>query len=218
MSTPANTFVAVCANANLPLPTNKQRQIKLLADAGITIAASSPAQDFRERTATLIWARHAVANAIDPSTWPTILGPAPLAALRQLYPIPPPKLCCDPADTDLHCLARVIALYLPDIVPDVAAPPSLPHNPSPPAAFTPPSGTSINIQRPPCASPQTASTVFSAPAAQTKPPAPSASASPPASNLKRKRSLMHDELSVALPGAVYDALDANGHLGAAARA
>jgi hypothetical protein len=39
MSTPANTFVAVCANANLPLPTNKQCQIKFLADPGITIAA-----------------------------------------------------------------------------------------------------------------------------------------------------------------------------------
>ena len=78
MSTPATAFVAVCTNADLPLPTNKQRQIKFLADAGITITTSSPAQDVRERAATLVWARHAVANAIDPSTLPTILGPAPL--------------------------------------------------------------------------------------------------------------------------------------------
>ena len=152
MSTPANTFVAVCANANLPLPTNKQRQIKFLADAGITIAASSSAQDVRDRAATLVWARHAVANTIDPSTWSTVLGPAPLAALRQLYPIPPPKLGADPAETDLHRLARVVALYLPDIAPDVAAPLSS-QNPSPPAVFTPPPGTGINIQRPPGASP-----------------------------------------------------------------
>jgi hypothetical protein len=122
MSTPANAFVAVCANANLQLPTNKQRQIKFLTDAGITIAASSPAQDVRERAATLVWARHAVANTINPSTWSRVLGPAPLAALCQLYPIQPLKLGADPAETDLHRLARVVALYLPDIALDVAAP------------------------------------------------------------------------------------------------
>ncbi len=119
MSTPANSFVAVCTNSNLPLPTNKQRQIKFLADAGITITASSPAQDVCERAATLVWARHAVANTINPSTCYTVLGPAPLASC---HPIPPPKLGADPAETDLHSLARVVALYLSDIALDVAAP------------------------------------------------------------------------------------------------
>ncbi len=84
-------------------------------------------------------------------------------------------------------------------------------------AFTPP-GTGINIQRSPGASPPTASPLLPAPAAQTNPPAPSAFASPSAADLKCKWTIMHDELSAALPEVVYDALDANGPLGAAARA
>ena len=148
-------------------------------------------------------------------TWSTVLGPAPLAALPQLYSIPPPKLGTDPAETDLHRLARIVALYLPDIAPDVAAPPSS-QNPSPPAVFTPPPGTGINIQRPPGASPLPAGPPPPASAAQTNPPAahadppaPPASASPPAATLKRKWTMMYDELSAALPQAVYDSLDTN---------
>ncbi len=45
MATPAMNFVAVCANANLPLPTSKQRQQAFLKDSGaVTPAPASGAK------------------------------------------------------------------------------------------------------------------------------------------------------------------------------
>ncbi len=74
-------FVAVCANSSLS-------SSKLQTAANQIPCRGSEA---KERAAALAWACHAIAYAIDPSTWPTFLGPASIATVRQhicqLYPI-----------------------------------------------------------------------------------------------------------------------------------
>jgi hypothetical protein len=42
--------------------------------------------------------------------------------VRGLYPIPPAKAGADPAETNLHCLVRVVALFMPDVPPVGTAP------------------------------------------------------------------------------------------------
>ncbi len=62
MGMPAMNFVAVCANANLPFPTTKARQQTLLIDSGTMSSASLSTAEIKERAASLVWVRHAVAN------------------------------------------------------------------------------------------------------------------------------------------------------------
>ncbi len=81
--------------------------------------------EVKERAASLIWVRHAVANGIPPDTWPSLLALALLNDVRGLYPIPPAKSGADPAETDLHHLAQVISLFMPDVLLS-SAPPSAP--------------------------------------------------------------------------------------------
>ncbi len=61
-------FVAVCANANLPQPTSKPRQQAFLKDYGAVMLASASAAEVKERAASLVWLRNAVANNIPPDT------------------------------------------------------------------------------------------------------------------------------------------------------
>ncbi len=68
MATPALNFVAVCANANLPVQGNKNHFLKVLKESGASIGSSQSLPDIKERFAALTWARHAVANAIDPAS------------------------------------------------------------------------------------------------------------------------------------------------------
>jgi hypothetical protein len=77
MATHAMNFVAVCANANLPLPT-WPRQQAFLKDSGAVTPASASAAEVKERPASLVWLRHTVANNIPPDTWPSLLAPVVL--------------------------------------------------------------------------------------------------------------------------------------------
>ena len=119
MSTPpsqaASTFVAACQQGKLPFPSTKARQQTLLKDAGVAEDISLSNADVKERAAALVWLRHAVANNIPPDTWSTLISPTLLANVRTLYPIPPAKSGADPAETDLHRLAKVVSLYMPDV-------------------------------------------------------------------------------------------------------
>ena len=69
--------------------------------------------DVKERFATLAWARHAVANSIDPSSWPSMLSTTFFANLSTLYIIPPARTNAPSGDTYLHWLAHEGALNMP---------------------------------------------------------------------------------------------------------
>jgi hypothetical protein len=87
---------------------------------------SSSTSEIKERATSLVWVRHAVANNIPPDTWPSLLAPTLLTDVRSRYPVPPAKTGADPVETDLHRLARVVALFMPDVPPVGTAPPSCP--------------------------------------------------------------------------------------------
>jgi hypothetical protein len=71
MTTLAMNFVAVCGNANLPVNGTKATYLKALKESGASIGPSQNLADIKERYAALSWVRHAVANAVDPATWPS---------------------------------------------------------------------------------------------------------------------------------------------------
>ena len=189
-STPqaAASFVAACQQGKLPFPSTKPRQQSLLKDAGVAEDISLSNADVKERAAALVWVRHAVANNIAPDTWASLLAPTLLANVRTLYPIPPAKTGADPAETDLHRLAKVVSLFMPDVPTSSSATPT-------------PQVGGINTQRP--------SDGSGAPsgAPSTSPPAPLPAQSALAAGTKRKY-IVHDELFAVLPDAVYTALDA----------
>ncbi len=214
MATPANNFVAVCANSSIPLVGSKAAHLKLLKEAGVSTANVTTTADIKERFASLVWARHAVANCIDPSTWTALLSIPLLTSLRSLYVIPPARLDATADISDLHRLAQLVALYMPDVPsapasavathPTNSVPSGLPH-PAPHHG----TGAGINTQRPPGVAPSPPS-----PAAQTYSGASGSApnsvvdlASPP-----RKRWMMHVELLGILSADAYTALDVNSHL------
>jgi hypothetical protein len=121
-------FVAVCGNANLPVNGTKATYLKALKESGASIGLSQNLSDIKERYAALTWVRHAVANAVDPATWPSSLSAPLLASLRTLYPIPPQRPDAPSGETDLHRLATMVALFLPDAI--STTPPSVPLNPA----------------------------------------------------------------------------------------
>jgi hypothetical protein len=73
MTTPAMNFVAICANANIPVNCTKQTHIKAIKESGAAIGTSQTLSDIKERYAALTWVSHAVANAVDPTTWPSMI-------------------------------------------------------------------------------------------------------------------------------------------------
>ena len=64
----------------------------------------------------LAWTRHAIANSIETTKWPSLLSAPLLTSLRTLYPIPAAKADDPHGETDLDRLARVVALYMPAAV------------------------------------------------------------------------------------------------------
>jgi hypothetical protein len=84
MTTPAMNFVNVCGNAHLPVNGTKTTYLKAFKESGVSVGPSQTLPDIKERFAALTWARHAVANAIDPATWPSLLSVPLLASLRTL--------------------------------------------------------------------------------------------------------------------------------------
>jgi hypothetical protein len=154
-------FVAVCGNANLPVNGSKAPYLKALKESGVSVGPFQNLPDMKERYAALTWVRHAVANSVDPATWPSSLSAPLLASLRTLYPIPPQRPDAPAGETDLHRLATMVALFLPAAISTMpsTALPTLPSSP----------GGGINTSRPPTAT-------------QTPVPAPAvASALPPSS-------------------------------------
>ena len=110
MTTPAMNFVAVCANANIPLSGDKKLQLKHLRESGIPLPSSTTTSDAKERFAMLAWIRHAIANNIETSKWPSLLSAPLLTTLRTLYAIPAARADAPAGETDLDRLSRVVAL------------------------------------------------------------------------------------------------------------
>ncbi len=147
--------------------------------------------DIKERFAALTWIRHAVANAIDPASWPSTLSAPLLDYLRYLYPIPPQRSDAPAGETDLHRLAYMVSLFIPADLPAAS-------NTSTSTSAATSSG-GINTTRPTSAQQASAPAPTASPASQ---PAPTVI------NLTGKRRwMMHDELHSLLPDAVYTALD-----------
>ena len=117
MTTPAMNFVAVCANANIPLSGDKKLQLKHLRESGIPLPSSTTTSDAKERFAMLAWIRHAIANNIETSKWPSLLSTPLLATLRTLYAIPSARADAPAGETDLDRLSRVVAVYMPAALP-----------------------------------------------------------------------------------------------------
>ncbi len=158
MSTPALNLVAVCGNANLPVNGTKVTYLKALKESGAAIRPSQTLPDIKERFAALTWMRHAVANAIDPVTWPSTLSSPLIAVLRSLYPIPPQRPDAPVGQTDLHRLTNMVTLFLPAELSAISPTAPLP-SPSNP-------GGGINTTRPQAAQQN------SAPAPAAAPPLP----------------------------------------------
>ena len=117
MTTPAMNFVAVCANANIPLSGDKKLQLKHLRESGIPLPSSTTTSDAKERFAMLAWIRHAIANNIETSKWPSLLSAPLLTTLRTLYAIPAARADAPAGETDLDRLSRVVAVYMPAALP-----------------------------------------------------------------------------------------------------
>ena len=137
MTTPAMNFVAVCANANIPITGDKKTQLKHLKDSCIPLPSTTTPADAKERFAMLAWIRHAIANSIETSKWPSLLSTPLLTNLRTLYAIPPARTDASPGETDLDRLSRVVAVYMPAAVTT--------NSPSPPKTANGSSG--INTSR-----------------------------------------------------------------------
>ncbi len=116
MTTPANDFVTICGNAKIPLLSSKAAQLKLLKEAGVSMVNITTNLDVKGRFATLAWARHAVANSIDPVTWTSMLSGPLLTNLRTLYTLqcvphgPLPALRAEPLRFRLRRLVRCLVL------------------------------------------------------------------------------------------------------------
>jgi hypothetical protein len=152
---------------------------------------------------------HAAVKNIPPDTWLSLLTPTLLTDFHCLYPIPPAKASADPAETDLHQLARVVALFMLDAPPVGTDPP--PHATAPTTHGEPSSQSGgINTQRPPGA--PGAPPTNSAPQSSGAPAPPPPQQAGPHTTTPKRKWMMHDELHAALPEHVYTALDACAHL------
>ena len=207
MTTPAMNFVAVCANANIPLSGDKKLQLKHLRESGIPLPSSTTTADAKERFAMLAWIRHAIANNIETSKWPSLLSTPLLTTLRTLYAIPSARADAPAGETDLDRLSRVVAVYMPAALPADSPTSSKPSN----------GASGINTDRDGNSSQPPAAAGAGGAAAPS-----SAAASPTPKQVidlcgTKRKFLMHDDLFALLPGDVYAALDANGHLSPAQR-
>ncbi len=189
---PAPSFVKLCAEDGVTLPSSKSDRLAFLNDAGVSFPATIPARDLAERVATLAWAQHSIATDADPDSWSTTLPESLLGRLLSLYPLPLQNSHDGATVSDAQRMATVIALYTP-AAPSQALPQAAP--PQPPA------GKLID-------------TVCKDGAQGPLPAASSPAGTSLASSLPRQagKRLMHEELSRVLPPVVYHAFDATSHL------
>ena len=109
----AASFVALCKSEKIKIPPNTAEQRKYLTAAG----HDNPSllrtnRDWRERAASLAWARSSLSKAENPDAWPTDVNPAILPTLLSLYALPPHRGPA-PAPSDFVRLAAQIALFDP---------------------------------------------------------------------------------------------------------
>ena len=71
------SFVAVCANANIPISGDKKLQLKHLLESGIPLPSTTTTADAKERFAMLAWVRYTITNNIEVSKWPSLLSSPP---------------------------------------------------------------------------------------------------------------------------------------------
>ena len=210
---PTPSFSTLCTAAKIDVPRTIALRVQFLNEGGIPATNTQPSKQLGEQSAALAWARNSLANNVDPDTWTIVLPPNLLATLRALYALPPVK-GPPPAPSDLRRLADVVTLYDPN----GAAPPPPASNvlaPGAPPAPPPPGAGGINTIRPPDATGAPAQPgAAGAGAAGAGAAGAGAGAGSPAAGttpslpLATKR-LLHDELSVLLPRAVYYALDSS---------
>ena len=208
---PTPAFLNLCSAAKIDVPKTIALRVQFLNDGGIPATNALPTKQLGEQSAALAWARNSLANNVDPDTWPTVLPPNLLATLQALYALPPVR-GPPPAPSDLRRLADVILLYDPNGAAPAAPPPPPPNAPAPgaPPAPPPPGAGGINTIRPPGATGAPAPSGAAGTGAAGAGPGAggSAAGSSPSLPLATKR-LLHDELSVLLPRAVYYALDSS---------
>ena len=210
---PTPSFSTLCTAAKIDVPRTIALRVQFLNDGGIPATNTQPSKQLGEQSAALAWARNSLANNVDPDTWTTVLPPNLLATLRALYALPPVK-GPPPAPSDLRRLADVITLYDPNGAAPAAPPPPASNvlAPGAPPAPPPPGAGGINTIRPPDATGAPAQPgAAGAGAAGAGAAGAGAGAGSPAAGttpslpLATKR-LLHDELSMLLPRAVYYAL------------
>jgi hypothetical protein len=83
---PAPSFVKLCTEDGLTLPSSKADRLAFLNDGGVSIPAQISVRELAELVATLAWARHSLATDADPDSWSTTLPESLLGRLLSLYP------------------------------------------------------------------------------------------------------------------------------------
>ena len=179
------------------MPNNKTNRLKYLVDAGISAHTSESSKDLLERVSTLAWARASLANNDDPDSWGTTLDSSLHGPLLALYSLPPYKGPL-PAPSDFVRLAQMVTLF--DASPITSLAPAQPSS----TAQTGHVGQVINTAR----GGAPTLPLSSSPALAAGVPNPA----PQGTTKKRPAAMMHDDLLVALPTDVYNALDTASHM------
>ena len=138
---PAPTFVKLCAEAGVTLPTVKAERIAFLVNSGVIFSDTINVRELAELVATLAWAQHSLARNDDPDSWPTTLPESLLGRLISLYPIPPRRPSPGSPALDASRMATAIALYAPsDAAPGLPQPPNNSAGPPAPLPLIKPPG------------------------------------------------------------------------------
>jgi hypothetical protein len=125
---PAPTFVKLCAEAGVTLPTVKAERTAFLVNSGVIFSDTINVRELAELVATLAWAHHSLASNDDPDSWPITLPESLLGRLLSLYPIPPQRSSPGPPASDASRMAAAIAFYAPS-PPQQGPPPAAPQAP-----------------------------------------------------------------------------------------
>jgi hypothetical protein len=103
------SFVALCAAPNIPVEGTKKKIEHFLRDAGVASPSNNSLSHLKDVAASVAWARNSISNGADPDSWINAVGPAGVALLQTLYPLPPTS---NPGDSESKRLARSMILYM----------------------------------------------------------------------------------------------------------
>ena len=209
----AASFVALCKSEKIKIPPNTAEQRKYLTAAG----HDNPSllrtnRDWRERAASLAWARSSLSKAENPDAWPTDVNPAILPTLLSLYALPPHRGPA-PAPSDFVRLAAQIALFdpSPPVVASAAPSAAAPLAAAAAAAVAGGGGSAASggSTAPPPGGGSAGATASSIDLAEAL----------PTGNPKKRPIYLSSRLLMdMLPAAVFDSMDASHHMDVPTRA